>query len=224
MADYSDIPDYDDLPAVKGMPQGCAWGIFDKDGKKDNLGTINLITPEVVKAAVSEVKEGVSVSLKYASIGSPQRKKMLTLLLPAGPLEPSRLPALDAKVLYTRSSTSKTLHCRCTASMTRCANPILAKMPCIDACDSLNSTPNAVVNGTACVCQPCYHLDHQTDSSAGHFFHQPSACGYNGAQPTVEQLTQDFGKWDKEKSIPTLDRKPSVDSSYYFDSVIHTSQ
>ncbi len=74
MAGYSNIPDYDDLPAVKGMPQGCAWGIFDKDGKKDNLGTINLITPEIVKAAVSEVKEGVSVSLKYASI-APSKKE-----------------------------------------------------------------------------------------------------------------------------------------------------
>ena len=65
MSDYSNIPDFDSLPPVKGMPQGCAWGIFDKGGKKDKFGTINLITPEVVKAAVSEVKEGVSVSLKY---------------------------------------------------------------------------------------------------------------------------------------------------------------
>ena len=67
MSDYSNIPDFDSLPPVKGMPQGCAWGIFDKGGKKDKFGTINLITPEVVKAAVSEVKEGVSVSLKYGS-------------------------------------------------------------------------------------------------------------------------------------------------------------
>jgi hypothetical protein len=60
------LPDFDRLPKVKGMPQGCAWGVFDKDGKKDVLGTINLLTPDVVKAAVAEVKEGVSVSLKYA--------------------------------------------------------------------------------------------------------------------------------------------------------------
>jgi hypothetical protein len=58
------IPDFDELPEVKGMPQGCAWGIFDKDGKKDVFGTLNLLTPDVVKAAASEVKEGVSVSLK----------------------------------------------------------------------------------------------------------------------------------------------------------------
>jgi hypothetical protein len=70
MTDYSNIPDYDSLPPVKGMPKGCAWGVFDKDGKKDKFGTINLITPEVVKEAVKEVKEGVSVSLKCVSCAS----------------------------------------------------------------------------------------------------------------------------------------------------------
>jgi hypothetical protein len=34
MTDYSNIPDYDNLPPVKGMPKGCAWGVFDKDGKR----------------------------------------------------------------------------------------------------------------------------------------------------------------------------------------------
>jgi hypothetical protein len=58
------IPDFDSLPAVEGMPEGCAWGIFDKDGKKDVWGTLNLLTPDVVKAAAAEVKEGVSFSLK----------------------------------------------------------------------------------------------------------------------------------------------------------------
>lgn len=64
MASYENLPDFDSLPKVKDMPQGCAWGVFDKDGKKDVLGTVNLLTPDVVKAAASEVKEGVSVSLK----------------------------------------------------------------------------------------------------------------------------------------------------------------
>lgn len=58
------LPNFDDLPKVDGMPQGCAWGVFDKDGEKDVFGTLNLLTPDVVKAAVAEVKEGVSVSLK----------------------------------------------------------------------------------------------------------------------------------------------------------------
>ena len=69
MADYSDIPDFDSLPAVKGMPQGCCWGVFDKDGKKDHLGTINLITPAVSQAAIKEATEGISVSLNW-SIGA----------------------------------------------------------------------------------------------------------------------------------------------------------
>lgn len=58
------VPKFDDLPPVKGMPQGCAWGVFDKDGKKDVLGTLNLLTPDVVKAAAAEVRQGISVSLK----------------------------------------------------------------------------------------------------------------------------------------------------------------
>lgn len=58
------LPNFDDLPPVKGMSQGCAWGIFDKDDKKDALGTLNLLTPEVVKDAVAEVRQGVPISLK----------------------------------------------------------------------------------------------------------------------------------------------------------------
>ena len=58
------VPDFDDLPKVEGFPQGCAWGVFDKDGKKDVFGTLNLLTPDVVQAAATEVKDGVSISLK----------------------------------------------------------------------------------------------------------------------------------------------------------------
>jgi hypothetical protein len=66
----SSVPDFDDLPPVKGMPQGCAWGLFDKDGKKDLRGTLNFLTPEVVAAACKEARDGVSISLKYAWIKS----------------------------------------------------------------------------------------------------------------------------------------------------------
>ncbi|KAK4993369.1 hypothetical protein LTR66_006048 [Elasticomyces elasticus] len=61
----SKLPDFDSLPAVQGMPKGCAWGVFDKDGKKDVYGCFNLLTPDVVKAAIAEAKEGVSVSLNW---------------------------------------------------------------------------------------------------------------------------------------------------------------
>jgi hypothetical protein len=59
-----DVPDFDDLPLIKGMPQGCAWGIFDKGGKKDKLGTLNFLTPQLVQEAAKEVKSGISISLK----------------------------------------------------------------------------------------------------------------------------------------------------------------
>lgn len=62
--DASQLPKFDDLPPVEGMPQGCAWGIFDKDGKKDVLGTLNLLTQPVIAAACTEARDGVSISLK----------------------------------------------------------------------------------------------------------------------------------------------------------------
>lgn len=45
---------------------GCAWGVFDKNGKKDVYGTLNLLTPDVVKAAYKEATEGISVSLNWS--------------------------------------------------------------------------------------------------------------------------------------------------------------
>ncbi|KAK3326137.1 putative cyclase-domain-containing protein [Apodospora peruviana] len=63
--DPSSVPDFDNLPKVDGQPQGCAWGVFDKDGKKDVLGTLNFLTPPIVAAAASEVKDGVSISLNW---------------------------------------------------------------------------------------------------------------------------------------------------------------
>ena len=58
------VPGYDDLPKAENMPQRCAWGVFDRDGEKDLLGTLNFLTPDVVRKASSEVKDGVSISLK----------------------------------------------------------------------------------------------------------------------------------------------------------------
>lgn len=57
-------PKFDDLPPVEGMPAGCAWGVFDKDGKKDVYGTLNLIVPDTIKGAAEEVRQGLSISLK----------------------------------------------------------------------------------------------------------------------------------------------------------------
>jgi hypothetical protein len=62
---FSSLPNFDDLPPVKDMPHGCAWGIFDKEGRKDRLGCLNLLTPAVVQAALNEARDGQSVSLNW---------------------------------------------------------------------------------------------------------------------------------------------------------------
>ncbi|KAJ5368908.1 uncharacterized protein N7496_008668 [Penicillium cataractarum] len=59
------LPSFDELPPVKGMPQGCAWGLFDRDGHKDHLGCLNLLTPSVVQSALREARDGESVSLNW---------------------------------------------------------------------------------------------------------------------------------------------------------------
>lgn len=38
MGNEHKFPAFDDLPKVDGMPQGCIWGLYDKDGKKDEAG------------------------------------------------------------------------------------------------------------------------------------------------------------------------------------------
>ncbi|KAI8317291.1 hypothetical protein K4K59_008590 [Colletotrichum sp. SAR11_240] len=63
--DASHLPDFDDLPRIEGMPQGCAWGVFDRDGKKDLIGTLNLLTPAIVKSAYNEARDGISISLNW---------------------------------------------------------------------------------------------------------------------------------------------------------------
>ncbi|KAF2468745.1 uncharacterized protein BDR25DRAFT_335171 [Lindgomyces ingoldianus] len=59
------LPAFDDLPKVLGQPQGCIWGVFDKDGKKDEVGTLNLLTPSVVQAASREIQSGEHVQLDW---------------------------------------------------------------------------------------------------------------------------------------------------------------
>jgi len=96
MADDLKVPDFDDLSEVQGMPKGCAWGVFDKEGKKDVYGTLNLLTPNVVREAVQEVKEGVSVSLKYAIQTSP---KTITNCFRSWPIGAVKTPEWSRKVL-----------------------------------------------------------------------------------------------------------------------------
>jgi hypothetical protein len=57
-------PIYKELPIREDAPPGSSWGLFDKDGKRDALGTLNFITPEAVVAAKEEIQTGESVVLK----------------------------------------------------------------------------------------------------------------------------------------------------------------
>ncbi|MGH7916863.1 MAG: hypothetical protein ACREQE_05295, partial [Candidatus Binataceae bacterium] len=50
-----DLPSYDELPVRAGAPAGSAWGVF---GDDDQLGTINLLTPERVREATGSIREG----------------------------------------------------------------------------------------------------------------------------------------------------------------------
>lgn len=56
------LPDFDSIPAVPGMPHGCAWKVW---GSGDSLGTLNLLTPAVVASAASEIRTGERVALDW---------------------------------------------------------------------------------------------------------------------------------------------------------------
>jgi len=49
------VPDYDDLPYHEELEMRSAWGVF---GDDDQIGTLNFITNECVKAAGAEVQKG----------------------------------------------------------------------------------------------------------------------------------------------------------------------
>ncbi|KAK7202805.1 hypothetical protein BZA70DRAFT_93964 [Myxozyma melibiosi] len=70
-------PSFSELPLRKGDPPYSAWGLY---GADDELGTMNLITPAVTRAAVAEVKLGVTIPLD------------LPLDAIAKPFIPSRVP------------------------------------------------------------------------------------------------------------------------------------
>jgi hypothetical protein len=56
------LPSFDELPSFRNFP-GCAWSVW---GPEDQLGTVNLLTEEVVQRAASEeVKLGKTVSLNW---------------------------------------------------------------------------------------------------------------------------------------------------------------
>ena len=60
------FPPFDALPLDKDGPEFNAWGLY---GPDDELGRVNLITPEVVKNAVATVTEGLVINLKSVYLG-----------------------------------------------------------------------------------------------------------------------------------------------------------
>jgi hypothetical protein len=55
-------PPFSALPLDPAGPPGNAWGLF---GPIDQLGRLNLLTPEVVAAAAQEIKTGLRFSLDW---------------------------------------------------------------------------------------------------------------------------------------------------------------
>jgi kynurenine formamidase len=51
----AEVPSYDQLPVREGAPAGAAWGVF---GDDDQLGTVNLLTPERVVLASKFIRKG----------------------------------------------------------------------------------------------------------------------------------------------------------------------
>lgn len=58
-----ELPSFDELPSFKNF-KGCAWDVW---GPGDNLGTVNLLTPDVVRRAAAEeiMCDKSSSSLSY---------------------------------------------------------------------------------------------------------------------------------------------------------------
>ena len=54
------LPSYNQLPVQDGAPPGSAWGLF---GDDDQLGCLNLLTPERVRNAANLVKRGACFAL-----------------------------------------------------------------------------------------------------------------------------------------------------------------
>jgi len=59
------LPTFDELPMFKNM-KGCSWSVW---GEKDQLGTVNLLTEEVVaRAAKEEIKYGLVCFISLAEL------------------------------------------------------------------------------------------------------------------------------------------------------------
>jgi hypothetical protein len=62
MTEEFDFPSFDELPLDRNGPEGNAWGRF---GVNDELGMLNLLTPNTVARAAIEIRSGVRISLDW---------------------------------------------------------------------------------------------------------------------------------------------------------------
>lgn len=60
------LPSYVDLPPVPSMPHGCTWGLWDRKGHRDELGTLNLLTPSTILTAKEEIQYGRSIAINWS--------------------------------------------------------------------------------------------------------------------------------------------------------------
>jgi len=63
MAAPRSLPRYRDLPVSVGKPAKSAWGLF---GERDDIGMINLQTPERIAAAARLIKKGEVFAMNWA--------------------------------------------------------------------------------------------------------------------------------------------------------------
>jgi hypothetical protein len=47
------------------LSHGTAWGLFDKNGERDEIGTLNLLTQDAVIKAREEIRSGKSIALNW---------------------------------------------------------------------------------------------------------------------------------------------------------------
>ena len=59
------FPSFDELPYRKGDPGKAIWGFWPED---DDLGMLNLLTPERILEAKKEISTGQVASLKYCHL------------------------------------------------------------------------------------------------------------------------------------------------------------
>ncbi|KAI4734232.1 hypothetical protein E4T50_15221 [Aureobasidium sp. EXF-12298] len=61
------------LPRFNELPDGSAWGVWDTEGHRDALGTLNHLTSETKTEAAKEVQDGITYRLSSWALDKPHR-------------------------------------------------------------------------------------------------------------------------------------------------------